>query len=595
MNRRLLLVAASLVLWAGRADAQDVAERGRVHGTPLPPGAREQLARDPNAYEFERALKSELIEVRTARARLRARGMNPQLLAPRQAAAQGAAVQGTYRVPVFTILYANTPAQPYAAQELQKKLYTGPSSTITLTQLYTEMSRGLVTLTGSVNEWIRVSQPDTVYEGKDNGLRAGLLGPLLKEVLDEADKTVDFRQYDANGDGYVDFVGFVHPERGGECGPSSTNRNIWSHRWTYAGATGGREAYYQTNDGVKIADYVIQPAYNCDGSTVSDIGVFGHEFGHAFGLPDLYSTSSANDGIGVWGLMGSGNYNRTMSPSHMEAWSKVELGWMPVVTLSRSAANVRIDPAETVGSAVRIDIPAAPGSTGPSGEYFLLENRQKIGSDQYLRASGLLIWHVDSIQIANTRRQNAVENTTARKGLDLEEADGRADLDRVAARGDDGDPFPGSSGNTSFSALTNPNSNSNKSLTSGISITGISETAGGPVTFNLEIGAGGVAISYWGDMNNDGYISPVDVDLLMREAIGRPSGAPGIARGDVDADGKVDGRDALILQSYIEGVDVSRFRVGKPVTATATVPLSARAPVRPEAAPPADLLKRPRP
>ncbi|MBV9773965.1 MAG: M6 family metalloprotease domain-containing protein [Gemmatimonadetes bacterium] len=581
MRKQLLLVAASLALWTGRAEAQDVAERGRVHGTPLPPAAREQLARDPNAYEFERALKSELVEVRAARARLRARGMNPQLLPARQAAAQGVAVQGTYRVPVFTLLYANSGAEPYASSELQKKLYTGPSSTLTLTQLYTEMSRGLVTLTGTVHDWIRVSQNDVVYEGSDNGLKAGLLGPLLKEVLDQADKTVDFRQFDADGDGYVDFVGFVHPEKGGECGPTSTNRNVWSHRWTYAGATGGKEAYYQTNDGVRISDYVIQPAYNCDGTSTVDIGVFGHEFGHAFGLPDLYSTSSANDGVGVWGLMGSGNYNQSTSPAHMEAWSKVELGWMPVTTLSRSTSGVRIDPAETTGAAVRIDIPPAAGSSTPSGEYFLLENRQRIGSDRYLRASGLLIWHVDSIQIANTRRANNVQNTTARKGLDLEEADGRADLDRVAARGDDGDPFPGSSGNRSFSATTNPNSNSNKGYSSGVSITGITETVGGPVTLNLEIGSGGTVLTYWGDVNNDGYISTVDVDLLMREAIGRPSGAASLPRGDVDGDGRIDSRDVLILQSYIDGVDVSRYRVGKPTTAAGAASAQ-RAPVRTE-------------
>ena len=42
-------------------------------------------------------------------------------------------------------------------------------------------------------------------------------------------------------------------------------------------------------------DYVIQPAWNCAGPpSAIDIGVFAHEFGHAFGLPDLYDTNSAN-------------------------------------------------------------------------------------------------------------------------------------------------------------------------------------------------------------------------------------------------------------------------------------------------------------
>ncbi|HEX2092921.1 MAG TPA: M6 family metalloprotease domain-containing protein [Longimicrobiaceae bacterium] len=580
MKKTLILIAFALLSLAQHAAAQDVVERGRRNRTPLPRWMQRELARDPGAFEFQRAWKSELEEVREARARLRARGVDPQRLAPRQAAAQGAAVQGTYRVPVFPLLYSNTPSQPYDASVLQNKLYSSPAPALTLTRLYTEMSRGLVNLTGTVHPWTRAVQADSVYEGEDNGSPPAL-GLLLKEVLDRIDPTVDFRQYDSNGDGYVDFVAFVHPERGGECGPASTNRNIWSHRWTYAGAGGGQYgSFYQTNDGVRISDYVIQPAYNCDGTSTVEIGVFAHEYGHAFGLPDLYSTSNANDGIGVWGLMGAGNYNRTHSPAHMEAWSKVELGWMPVVTLSRTASGVRIDPAETVGSAVRIDIPPAAGSTAPSGEYFLLENRQRIGYDQFLHSSGLLIWHVDSLQIAATRRTNTVQNNTSRKGLDLEEADGRADLDRVGARGDSGDPYPGTSGNRSFGLATNPNSNSNRGYTSGVSIGNITETVGGPVTFDLTIGPGGVVVLYWGDVTGDGTIGQADVDAVLRESIGRASGVSGLSRGDVDADGDVDGRDALIIQSYTDGVDVSRFRVGKPVSTPVSQPLTRSAPDR---------------
>ncbi len=576
MKKRMLLVAAALALSAGRADGQDVAQRGRVHGTPLPRAAREQLARDAQAYEFGTALKSELEEVRAARSRLRARGINPQLLAPRQAAAQGVAVQGTYRIPVLTIMYSNTAAPPYASPELQRKLFTGPTSSRTLTQFYTEMSRGLVTLTGTVGDWTRVSQPDTVYEGADNGLRAGLLGPLFREVLDQADRTVDFRQYDGNGDGYVDFVAFVHPEAGGECQPNS--RNVWSHRWTYLAATGGREPYYQTDDGVRISDYVIQPAYNCGSTSAIDIGVFAHEFGHAFGLPDLYDTSPdgpTNSGIGEWGLMGSGNYNQPSSPAHMEAWSKVELGWMPVVTLKQSAARVLLDPAETVGSAVRVDIPPLAGSTAPSGEYFLLENRQRIGSDQHLNGTGLLVWHVDSVQIANTRRFNQVQVNSSRKGLALEEADGAADLSRPGRRGDSGDPFPGFYQNRTFGAATNPNSNANQGYTSGITLSGITET-GQQVTFALEIGRGGERIAYWGDVNDDGFVNEADLFPLSLESLGRASGAPAVSRGDVDANGRIDARDVLILQSFVAGVEVSRFRVGKPVAASA--PPAQRAP-----------------
>ncbi len=40
------------------------------------------------------------------------------------------------------------------------------------------------------------------------------------------------------------------------------------------------------------------------------------------------------------------------------------------------------------GSIYRLD-------SGQAGEYWLLENRQPLGSDSLLPGSGLLIWHVD--------------------------------------------------------------------------------------------------------------------------------------------------------------------------------------------------------
>ena len=62
-----------------------------------------------------------------------------------------------------------------------------------------------------------------------------------------------------------------------------------------------------------------------------------HEFGHAFGLPDLYGVGGAHSGIGNWGLMGTGSWGcngaSPQLPCHMSAWSKSILGWVDVETL----------------------------------------------------------------------------------------------------------------------------------------------------------------------------------------------------------------------------------------------------------------------
>ena len=176
-------------------------------------------------------------------------------------------------------------------------------------------------------------------------------------ALNGVDGGTDFGQYDNDGpdgvpnsgddDGFVDFIAIVHPEGGGECG----NSNLWSHRWV---VTGWPEfaAPWTSNDPrtgggfIQVLDYTIQPAKGsvtgC-GNGIIEIGVYAHEFGHAFGLPDLYDTNGGGQGIGEHGLMGSGNWQNPPNPAHMSPWSKNELGWINPQAVVGPKANYQID------------------------------------------------------------------------------------------------------------------------------------------------------------------------------------------------------------------------------------------------------------
>lgn len=605
MIRYTRLAAVSVALVSAlslshRAAAQDIVMAGRVHGVELPAVARRRLQQDPTAYEFRRAMKSKLRSAQ--RARGTRRGLLPSY-GPNGAASSdassvgassparatrignGSVVSGVEKVIVLPITYSNTTAQPWPASDLQRRLFDPTGTPETLTQLYTEMSRGVLTMTGVVAPWTAVAGADTDYEGKadTNGLDGAGLWNLLKATLDNADQTIDFSQYDGDGDGYVDLVAFVQPEQGGECG--GTN-NMWSHRWVIEGAANQAKGPsdviangYLTNDGVRISDYVLQPARNCGSGTPISIGVFAHEFGHALGLPDLYATSSAagNEGIGGWGLMGAGNWNIPTSPAHMEAWSKMQLGWVPVQTIS-SAQHVVLDPIENAGGIVRLNIPG-------TSEYFLLENRQRVGSDLYLKSSGLLVWHVDSLTVADNWDNNSIQNVTAHKGVDLVEADGLAGLDRSGYRGGPGDAFPGSSSRTSWTTTTSPSSNAYPAgdtvRTSGISVTNIVES-GGQISFDVAFASAQKFIVWWGDVDGDGVIGQSDANSLYRCLMsGTCASIPAIAQGDVDGDAAITLRDALILHSYAVGaIDASRFRIGQPIHGTApavSVPRNAQA------------------
>jgi M6 family metalloprotease-like protein len=241
----------------------------------------------------------------------------------------------------------------------------------TLADFYTEVSYGNIALTGTVFGWYQVSQNDTYYEGPSgcNGFPScgGQVGQYLTETLTLADSTVDFGLYDNDGpdnipnsgddDGYVDFVAFVHPEVGAECGSMAIN--FWSHRWTLSSAAGSAFTTGDARSGggfIQINDYVLQSIYNCDGTTLNDIGVFAHEFGHAFGLPDLYDRSFISNGIGNWGLMGTGCWNLPPTPAHLCTWSKMALGWLNIVNIGTSLSPYVIDNIEQNTTAYRLDI-----------------------------------------------------------------------------------------------------------------------------------------------------------------------------------------------------------------------------------------------
>jgi M6 family metalloprotease-like protein len=270
-------------------------------------------------------------------------------------------VAGSFGVPVLLGNFANTSA-PYPRSNLQTELFDGPFSPGTMVDFYDEVSYGNISLSGDVYDWVTVSKNDTYYEGTSWGTVPGdaHTGEFIKELLDANDGSVDFGQYDNDGpdgipnsgddDGYVDFIAIVQPEVGAEC---TGNSNIWSHSWSLSAWPILGYGPYTTNDVcasggfIKVDDYTIQPALACGGASMIQIGVFCHEFGHAFGLPDLYDTDGGSSGIGHWGLMGSGNWNTPSSPAHFCAWSKVQLGWIIPTEVTWQGAVEQIPQIET--------------------------------------------------------------------------------------------------------------------------------------------------------------------------------------------------------------------------------------------------------
>lgn len=462
--RILVLVAVSaLASWEAQATIPP------RQGVKWPRSYQERRAAAPPsrpAFTYKRALLNVTKRIQQNRERM----MRGDMTATAAAAAPGGvSVSGTRKIPVLMSRFSNTAAAPYPEANLQKELFDGPWPTGTMTDFYKEISYGAFTVTGTVSPWQSLPKADTFYEGgaNCNGIcGASKVGDFLKDTLDANDPGVDFGQYDNDGpdgvpnsgddDGFVDFVAFVHAEAGGECG----NSNIWSHRWSYSGWT---NTAYTTADNkagggkIKVDDYVIMPALACDGTTMIQIGVFAHEFGHAFGLPDLYDTDPDNgdsEGIGNWCLMAGGSWGgdgqSPEKPVHMSAWSKEFLGWVTPTNVTADLNPASLKSVESDPSVLKVPISAT--------QWYLVENRQKKLFDAKLPVGGLLVWKIDQAKITAGLANNSVNADESNKGVDLEEADGLTHLDAGTNRGDAGDPFPGSADKRAFDNATNPKS-----------------------------------------------------------------------------------------------------------------------------------------
>jgi immune inhibitor A len=274
-----------------------------------------------------------------------------------------------------------------------------------------------------------------------------------------ADPLIDFTPFDNDGDGFVDAYVIIHAGRGAE--ETGNGQDIWSHKWILPNGA-------IPVDATQIFGYLTVPE-DCK------LGVCAHELGHLlFGFPDLYDTDNSSEGNGNWCLMAGGSWNGGGdTPAHPSAWCKVQQNWAPVITPTGSS-QITLDDVKENGEIIHV----SPLS-GNKSEYFLIENRQKTQFDRALPGEGLLVWHVDD-NVPDNKNENHPK-------VALLQADGNRDLESAVNRGDDGDPYPGSSSNMTIDANSNPNSHLYSGADSRVRITHIS-SPGSTMTFDLNIG-----------------------------------------------------------------------------------------------------------
>ncbi|MBQ8423532.1 MAG: M6 family metalloprotease domain-containing protein [Coprobacter sp.] len=285
------------------------------------------------------------------------------------------------------------------------------------------------------------------HYGKNIGNNGNDTAPyeLFTEAVNKAIEDINLRNYDYNGDGYVDNIHIVFAGYGEEAGASSNA--IWSHESTFPTIV---------MQDMKIDKYSCAPElrYN-SGTGISRIGVHCHEMGHALGAMDYYDTDDNiggnYEGTGNWDIMASGSWNNDgITPANFNPYVKAyNFGWI-IPTEIDNTNEIVLKPSNFNKEYIyRLDM--------PGGDYYLLENRSYDGFDIGNPGKGLLIYHIHN-NITYLAKTNTI-NSTHPQGCYIVCASSKYITPENGNYGNinsDGCPFPGTSNNSEWSTYSTP-------------------------------------------------------------------------------------------------------------------------------------------
>ncbi len=266
-------------------------------------------------------------------------------------------------------------------------------------------------------------------------------------ALEALDPDVDFSQYDTDEDGTADMVFFLVAGFGSD--HSSNNRDyLWPHMKNFTDSP--------VLDGVNFRLYACstnmtgeENEYYIPMNNISGIGPICHEFSHCLGLPDFYDSDGEGSGGAsrqypmTWSVMASGFQNNMgRNPAGYSLYERYALGFAQP-TLIEGEGTITVPALEKSNMGYRMN-------TANAGEFFLIENRQRVKWDKNLAGPGMLIWRVDSTNV-DVWENNLVNANPNHNYYELLRAKFNGLNDSY------NDPFPGVANVTSITNATQPN------------------------------------------------------------------------------------------------------------------------------------------
>lgn len=243
---------------------------------------------------------------------------------------------------------------------------------------------------------------------------------LVKEALGMAVKGgLELEKFDSRGAGIVDAMSFLY------AGQTQYTGELWPHNYFI-------DLQYKN---MKTFFYMLSSM----GRSKEDlsIGTFCHESGHMLcRWPDLYDYGNRDGdfeksaGLGYFCLMSAGNHNdEGRTPAPVCVFLRNLVGWCDRKVCLNQPGQYQADHGD-YGTIMIYE-------TGKINEYFLVENRSGIGLDASIPASGLAVYHCDTL--GSNEWQGGSASRHYQCGL--LQADGSLDLETNRSMGEEKDLF----------------------------------------------------------------------------------------------------------------------------------------------------------
>ena len=305
-----------------------------------------------------------------------------------------------------------------------------------------QLTNGQTNLTIVVHQEVATASEDvghygSDYEGNRDTDSSGNFLPLglAEEVVLDLASSINWSQFDLNGDDEVDRLLILHTAKGQEETPGQSEK-IWSHFTHF-------ETSLDVGDGLSVGHYTMASLRT--GS--SGMGTVLHEMLHQMGALDLYPVHDSSldtdwHGVGNWDIMASGNWNGggawpalptspTMELIGLERVVEMDLEWPEASIAPCVGPTVEMRGMSEGGMALKIPL--------NDEEHVWVERHTDVGFSGHLPGAGILVMIQD--RSVGDEDRNELNRDPEQPWLAVVEADGGDDMRRGLNDGEEEDLF----------------------------------------------------------------------------------------------------------------------------------------------------------